>query len=87
MKRVQQWLAIGVNGVNGGIMEIALVLLDCGKTINGKYFVALHDALLKPNNNLLLSESKRNFSNQNLKKGSLFCTPTAVEKKRMIWTT
>jgi len=48
-------------------MEIALVLLGCGKTINGKYFVALHDAFLKPNNNLLLSESKRNFSNQNLK--------------------
>ena len=71
-----------------GIMEIFLVLSFCGRTISGKYVVDFHDALIeKASKNLLISESKRSFSNQDLKKGMLFCTSTAVEKKRVIWTT
>ena len=71
-----------------GIMEIFLVLSFCGRRISGKYVVDLHDALLeKQSQNLLISESKRSFSHQDLRKGMLFCTSTAVEKKRMIWTT
>ena len=71
-----------------GIMQIFPVISFCGRTISDKYVVDFHDALIeKASKNLLISESKRSFSNQDLKKGMLFCTSTAVEKKRMIWTT